>query len=284
MSKAKQPYIPLYIGDWEQDVNTISLEAEGALLKLTFKLWKSPEKGRMICSPFACSLLLKKSENDAKTIINELKNSGVLDIKTLENGDFLFESRRMLKEVKLSETRAKTGSLGAEVKKEKAKRKQKTSKPLAKDKQSTEYDIEYDNENKDEEEEKGSVRGKEGNNIEKRMHKKFLSLPESENYIWDASADSTALLGLKMKISQLLQKKKGRFSMVQDKEIFDFWCVLLDNLPKWYRSDGFSLKIFNQKFNELIKSIQSTNNDKRNTSPTDDELAEVIARRHTQQA
>lgn len=135
---SKQPYIPIYIGDWEQDVNTISLEAEGALLKLTFKLWKSSEKGLLTISLQQLAILCKKSEEITLKIVQELHENRVLNITFLEQNVFKFESRRYTKEAHISKVRSQAGLEGV---------KQKVSKNLAKHKQNTEYEYENDNEN-----------------------------------------------------------------------------------------------------------------------------------------
>lgn len=284
--KGKQPYIPIYIGDWEQDVNTISLEAEGALLKLIFKLWKSPEKGKIICSPFALRLLLKKDEKATENILFELKNNAILDIKTLENGDFLIQSRRILKEVELSKTRSTVGSKGAEAKKNKAKGKQKVSKRKANNKQSPEYEDEYDNEYEIEDKRKkggvGERRGKEGEgNLAQRMQDHFLRLPESKHYQWSED-DSRALVGLMQKIRGVLIDQKREEGILghspPDEDIFRFWVLLTGNLPEWYRSDGYSLSVWLKKFNELLNSIKSNRNGKhtRSRTPTGAEIEAAI--------
>lgn len=130
---SKLPYIPIYIGDWEQDTNTISLESEGALLKLTFKLWKSNEKGLLHISLQQLSFLLKKSEEISLKIAKELKENNVLNVEFLEQNLIKFESRRMIKEAHLSKVRSKSGSEGG---------KKNQSKNEAKLKQNPEYDIE----------------------------------------------------------------------------------------------------------------------------------------------
>lgn len=137
MSK-KQPYIPIYIGDWEQDTNTISLEAEGALLKLSFKLWKSFAKGLLEISLKQLSILFKKSEEETAKIMHELAQNNVLNIEFFEQNMIKIQSRRMLREAQLSKVRAESGSLS---------RKQNLSKKEAKHKQNPEYDIENEDEN-----------------------------------------------------------------------------------------------------------------------------------------
>lgn len=132
----KQPYIPLYIGDWEQDTNTISLEAEGALLKLTFKLWKSKEKGfAEFCLPQIC-LLLKKDEKSTLEIIHELADNDILNIEFLEAKKIRFISRRMFEKARISKIRSEAGKEGI---------KKKLSKSEANVQQNPDIDIDNDN-------------------------------------------------------------------------------------------------------------------------------------------
>lgn len=140
-SKGKQPYIPIYIGDWEQDTNCISLEAEGALLKLIFKLWKSDTKGLLSFSFSQIAILLKKSEEMTTKILQELQENKVLNIEFLPEKKVKIESRRMLKDVAISESYSKRGKQGGRPKK------LNESKLKAKYKLFT--DNEYDNESKE---------------------------------------------------------------------------------------------------------------------------------------
>lgn len=114
----KQPYIPLYIGDWEQDTNMISLEAEGALLKLVFKLWKSDDKGLLeFCLP-QIAILLRKSEKITKKILKELHENKILEIEFLGSDKVKIESRRMRKQSAISTVRSEIGKKGGAKNKE----------------------------------------------------------------------------------------------------------------------------------------------------------------------
>lgn len=134
----KIPYIPLYIGDWEQDTNSISLEAEGALLKLIFKLFKSETKGSVSFRFSQLAILFKKDIENTRKIVQELQENDLLNIDFLPDDCIQFKSRRMIKEVARSITNSKNGKEGGRPKK------QIKSKLKAKVKRNTE--IEYDNE------------------------------------------------------------------------------------------------------------------------------------------
>lgn len=138
----KMPYIPLYIGDWEQDTNTISLEAEGALIKLTFKLWKAKPKGLLVFCFSQIAILFKKNEVDALKILRELQSNNILNIMIDESkGEAKIESRRMMHETAISEIRSNAGRKGGL-----KTQKQTSSKRKTKVKQKREYEYEYENE------------------------------------------------------------------------------------------------------------------------------------------
>lgn len=137
----KQPYIPLYIGDWEKDTNCISALAEFALLKLTFKLFNSQKRGEIITNFHSLSLLFKSNLEQTRQIFDELIYNNILDISEDGHGNFIIKSRRMIREATLSEIRSLAGSEGGRG--NKAKQKQTESKKKAKHKQIHDNDIEY---------------------------------------------------------------------------------------------------------------------------------------------
>lgn len=103
----KQPYIPLYIGDWEQDTNMLSLEAEGGWLKIIFKMFKDSEKsGVYKISTKALQILWRKSSQETLDIINELSDANVCIIENC-NGSVVFKNRRMMKQKHISIERSK---------------------------------------------------------------------------------------------------------------------------------------------------------------------------------
>jgi uncharacterized phage protein (TIGR02220 family) len=141
LTMPKQPYIPIYIGDWEKDTNCISPLAEFALLKLTFKLFNAEKRGVFYANFRALSVLFKSDLEQTKEIFKELIDNNILNIGEVEDGKFEIISRRMVREATLSEIRSLAGSEGGRGKK--AKRKQNESKTKAKGQQNTDIDIEY---------------------------------------------------------------------------------------------------------------------------------------------
>lgn len=102
----KQPYIPLYIGDWEQDTNMISLEAEGGWLKIVFKMFKDRDKtGVYKISTKALQNLWRKSGQEIKEIISELKENDVCIIEE-KDSVYTFKNRRMMRQKHISTVRS----------------------------------------------------------------------------------------------------------------------------------------------------------------------------------
>lgn len=128
---ANVPYIPLYIGDWEQDTNCLSLQAEAAWLKIIFKMHKDNKSGIYKSSTKALQNLWKCSDFVVNEIIEELIECNICDLEKLP-GAIIFKNRRMLKEKNISENRTKAVQ----------KRYKTSTKPL----QNAEYENEYDNE------------------------------------------------------------------------------------------------------------------------------------------
>lgn len=98
---AKDWWIKLEVGAWERDVNTLSLEAEGALLKLIFKLDCATDRGRCHFVFSSLAILFKTSAEKVKSIITELKENNILNIEI--DGDRVFiESRRIVRSAEIS--------------------------------------------------------------------------------------------------------------------------------------------------------------------------------------
>lgn len=106
----KQPYIPIYIGDWEQDTNGLSIAAEGAWLKILFKCWK--EMGVYVSTPEIVARLWKVDAKTFASLLLELKINKICEITELDNGFIKFESRRILKNIEISKSRAISGKIG----------------------------------------------------------------------------------------------------------------------------------------------------------------------------
>lgn len=136
---AKQPYIPLYIGDWEQDTNCLSIEAEGAWLKVVFKCWKNA--GVFTCTTAGLARLCKVDCLKFASILLEWKMNDICEIQESEDGIITITSRRIKREAQISAVRADSGSKGGSKTQAKCK-----AKPQAKTKQIPDIDNEIDSE------------------------------------------------------------------------------------------------------------------------------------------
>jgi uncharacterized protein YdaU (DUF1376 family) len=134
---SKIPYIPLYIGDWEQDTNCLSLQAEAAWLKIIFKMFKNEKSGVYKTSTKSLQNLWKTDTNGVQSILNELIENQICGIETGEI--IIFSNRRMIREREISEKRTKAVQ----------NRYKSSTKPGTKHVQTPDIDndIEYENEN-----------------------------------------------------------------------------------------------------------------------------------------
>lgn len=135
--KGKQPYMPLYIGDWEQDTNCLTIEAEGAWLKLCLKCWRN--KGVYTASPDSIQRLWRVSPEKFASILLELRQSKVGEFINTDNGALMVICRRHVREFEISAKRAEAGSKGGSKNK---------ANGIAKHEQIPEYENEVDIDNR----------------------------------------------------------------------------------------------------------------------------------------
>lgn len=154
MALRDQPYLPLYVNDFltDEKLNMCSAESTGVYIRLLCVMHKSKEYGKILLrqkyrqseqqvSNFAAMLAVQMPYDFAviERSISELVDEEVLYI----DGDALCQ-KRMIKDAKLSDIRAKSGKKGAE---SSNKRFQKDEHfAAAKQTANTENEIEYENE------------------------------------------------------------------------------------------------------------------------------------------
>jgi len=97
----KEPYIPLYIGDWEKDTNMLSLEAEAGWLKIIFKMFTGDKTGVYKISTKGLQNLWRKGKTDTDDIIEELLDANVCIIE-INGKDVIFKNRRMMRQHEIS--------------------------------------------------------------------------------------------------------------------------------------------------------------------------------------
>lgn len=135
---ARQPYIPLYIGDWEQDVNGLSIEAEGAWLKVIFKCWRN--EGSFTATVDIMARVCKVTPEKFVDILLEWEIGNICEITRHDNGLITLASRRILRDREISKERQIAGQKSA------AKRQQKANKTSTNSQQIHEYDNDNVNE------------------------------------------------------------------------------------------------------------------------------------------
>jgi uncharacterized protein YdaU (DUF1376 family) len=107
---SKQPYIPLYIGDWTQDTDALSIEAEGAWLRIIFKCWRN--EGSFTATPEILARVCKMSVEKFATVLLEWEICNTCTIERHEAGLITLKSRRITEDVKISKIRKQIGSKG----------------------------------------------------------------------------------------------------------------------------------------------------------------------------
>jgi uncharacterized protein YdaU (DUF1376 family) len=107
---SKQPYIPLYIGDWTQDTDALSIEAEGAWLRIIFKCWRN--EGSFTATEEILARVCKMSEQKFATVLLEWEICNTCEIERRPNGLLTLRSRRITEDVKISAIRKQIGSKG----------------------------------------------------------------------------------------------------------------------------------------------------------------------------
>lgn len=139
MAKKKQPYIPIYTGDYIKDTRTLSLEAKGAWSDLILFMWVNESDGVLEGTNEDFSRMVGSSEQKFVDVLNELCRKKICDVEGDQSKVFKIICRRLVREAQISQIR-----------KDAVQNRYKTStKPVTKhlQKSDNDIDIEYDNEN-----------------------------------------------------------------------------------------------------------------------------------------
>jgi uncharacterized protein YdaU (DUF1376 family) len=139
---AKQPYIPLYTGDYLQDTRTLPLAVRGAWVDLMIFMWRSRERGVLIGTIQEFAQMMSCTKDEANFAIGLLKQKEVCDFEILPGDLIKLICRRMHREAKTASERSKAGKAGAKVRFAKAN---DEANAKAKTKQNTDIDIDIDN-------------------------------------------------------------------------------------------------------------------------------------------
>lgn len=63
-------------------------------------------------------------------------------------------------------------------------------------------------------------------------------------------------------LKELIDKVSGLISPPTNDNVVNSFTALIQNLPDWYKLNGFSLPVINKKFNEIVASISKNGNGK----------------------
>ncbi len=102
----KIPYIPIYIGDWEQDLNSCMIITEGAWMKIIVKMFKDNKSGIYKTTTKSLQILWKSDEGTVREIIEDLLLNDICIIK-FDGNKVKFTNRRMLEDKEISGKRSK---------------------------------------------------------------------------------------------------------------------------------------------------------------------------------
>lgn len=126
----KQPYMPLYVGDWIKDTRSLPANVRGIWIDLVLFMWDNHTRGEMTGSIDEIARMVSCQVEETKFAILLLQQKKTADITLLPSGEFHIVSRRMKKDIEISRIRSEAGKNGVEAKKEKkfasAKQKQNT--------------------------------------------------------------------------------------------------------------------------------------------------------------
>lgn len=109
---SKQPYIPLYTGDYLKDTRILPLEVRGAWVDIMIFMWESKQKGTITGTMDEFALMLGCTLKKANSIIALLHEKDICDFMVMPNGHVKLSSRRMLRDIELSKVRKKAGQQG----------------------------------------------------------------------------------------------------------------------------------------------------------------------------
>jgi uncharacterized protein YdaU (DUF1376 family) len=112
---AKQPYIPLYTGDYLKDTRRLPLEARGAWVDILIFMWENKERGVLIGTMEEFAQMMSCTLTQANFVIGLLQQKTVCDFEVLKNGQIKLSCRRMIRDAETSEKRAQAGKKGMSV-------------------------------------------------------------------------------------------------------------------------------------------------------------------------
>lgn len=134
----RQPYIPLYVGDYLKDTRILPLAVRGAWVDLILFMWDAPVRGELIGTIEDFARLMSCERSEAEFALNLLKQKRTADFDLLGDGQIKIVSRKMKRDAEISKIRSEAGKNGVKAKKQTGFAE---AKQQAKPQQNTEVDI-----------------------------------------------------------------------------------------------------------------------------------------------
>ena len=111
---ARQPYLPLYTGDYYKDTRKLPLAARGAWVDLMIFMWDSPRRGVIVHTMIEYAQMMSCTSEEADLVIGLLHEKGICDFEIAEKNQIKLICRRMVRDASLSKKRSKAGKKGME--------------------------------------------------------------------------------------------------------------------------------------------------------------------------
>lgn len=137
----RQPYIPLYVGDYLKDTRILPLSVRGFWVDMILFMWDAPVRGEITGHPEDFARLAGCTTDEANFALNLLKQKSTADFVLLADGQTKIISRKMKRDAEISKKRSEAGKNGVDAKFAKAKAE---AIEQAKLKQKPEYDNEVE--------------------------------------------------------------------------------------------------------------------------------------------
>lgn len=116
MAKSKQPYIPFYVGDYLKDTRILPLAVRGAWVDLIMYMWDAPVRGELIGTIEEYARMMGCEKSEADFALNLLKQKSTADFTLLNDGQIKIESRKMKRDLEISQKRSEAGKNGVDAK------------------------------------------------------------------------------------------------------------------------------------------------------------------------
>ncbi len=106
---SKQPYIPLYTGDYLKKTRILPLAVRSVYVELQVAMWDNPVRGEIIGTIEEYTRLIGCSQSEADFALNLLKQKGTYEIILLTSGQIKVIDPEMKKAIDISSKRSSAG-------------------------------------------------------------------------------------------------------------------------------------------------------------------------------